>query len=43
MIDTIVYSWCDGYSTNTKFLWGGGIRIEVQVSRKKLYTHVHLN
>ena len=42
-VDTTVYFWCDGYFTNINFLWGGMIRIEVQVSRKKLYTHVYLN
>ena len=40
---TTAHPWCRGYSTsiNTCGVWG--VRAEVQVSRRELHTHIHLN
>jgi len=35
--------WCDGHSTSISVCGVWGVRARVQVSRRKLHTHIHLN
>ena len=40
---TTIYSWCDGYFTSINACGVWGTRAEVQVSRRELNTHIHLD
>ena len=40
---TIAHSWCDSHSTSISAYGVWGINVEVQVSMRELYTHIHLD
>ena len=40
---TTVYPWCNGHSTNISVCGVWGPRARIQVSRRELYTHIHLD
>ena len=40
--DTILHPWYGGYLTNIN-AYEGGVRIKIQVSRRELHTHIHLD
>ena len=45
MLITTAHPWCDGHSTSISAcgVWGVGVRAEVQVSRRELHTHIHID
>ena len=40
---TTAHPWCGGHSTSINVCKVGGARVRVQVSKKKLHTHIHLD
>ena len=40
---TTAHPWCDGYSTNISACGVWGAQAGVQVSKKELHTHIHLD
>ena len=40
---TTAYPWCDGHFTSINACGVWGARAGVQVSRRELYTHIHLD
>ena len=42
-ICTIAHSWCDDHSTSISVCRVWGARTRVQVSKRELYTHIHLD
>ena len=40
---TTAQSWCDGHFTNISACGVWGVKVGVQVSRKELHTHIHLD
>ena len=42
-IVTTAYSWCDGHSTSIGACGVWGVRAGVQVSKRELHTHIHLD
>ena len=40
---TPAHPWCDGHSTDISACGVWGVRAGVQVSKRELHTHIHLN
>ena len=40
---TTAYSWCDGYSTSINDCGVWEVRAEVQVSKRELQRHIHID
>ena len=40
---TTAHPWCGGHLTNINACGVLGVRVGVQVSKKELYTHIHLD
>ena len=42
-VNTTAHPWCDGYSTSISTYGVWGARVGVQVSKRELHTHIHLD
>ena len=41
--NTTVHPWCDGHSTSISTYEGWGARVGIQVFKRELHTHIHID